>query len=59
MIAVRQRFLTVCAACLTVSCLEGVFRCVRSVEAGVERRSVDELRALDREHQDWWEENRP
>ncbi|MGH6865457.1 MAG: hypothetical protein ACREDO_04625 [Methyloceanibacter sp.] len=51
-----NRWITVCAACLTKACHDGVFRCDRSGDAGIIRKSTEELRELGLEHEDYWEE---
>lgn len=49
---------TVCAECLTAACWHGQSMCDRSSTADIVQRSVDELRALDREHPDNWSAKR-
>lgn len=48
------RMVTVCDACLKASCWRGIFMCDDSRGAGTTRKSVAELRALGREHPDWY-----
>ena len=50
----EDRLVTVCSACLTVSCWQARFMCQRAQTANVERKTIRELRALDREHPSNW-----
>lgn len=45
-----SRMVTVCDKCLMAACWRGLFMCDRSASAGTTRRSVGDLRLLDREH---------
>jgi hypothetical protein len=45
---------TVCDRCLQASCWQGVFMCDEAREAGIIVKTVAELRALNREHSDFW-----
>jgi hypothetical protein len=56
MTAARYRLITVCAACLTKACHDGIFRCDRHGEAGIVRKPQYELEHLGLEHPDYWEE---
>jgi hypothetical protein len=46
--------ITVCDACLTAACWLYTFPCERAVQAGTAKRTVAELRTLDREHPCYW-----
>lgn len=46
---------TVCAECLQASCWQGVFMCQKSKNANIVEKTVAELRALGREHPDYWD----
>ena len=47
--------ITVCSACLQASCWQGEFTCRECKGAGTVEKTLDELRALDREHPQWWD----
>jgi epoxyqueuosine reductase QueG len=47
---------TVCDACLTASCWQGIFMCQSSRNAGIIEKSITELEALGLEHSDYWTE---
>lgn len=49
------RKITVCAACLTACCKDGIFRCDRSGDAGVVDKTEAELEELGLEHPDYWD----
>jgi hypothetical protein len=51
-----EREVTVCAACLRASCWTAVFMCDKAASAATTTRTVAQLRALDLEHPDYWEE---
>jgi hypothetical protein len=46
---------TVCSECLMASCWHGEFMCDKSQTAGLVKKTVAELRALDREHESYWD----
>jgi len=50
--------ITVCSACLRSSCWQGIFFCEKYLEAGTVDKTVEELRRLNLEHEDWWIETR-
>lgn len=55
------RLVTVCSACLCASCWLGEFYCEKAKsgrQAGTKQMTVAELRALDREHPDYWKPER-
>ena len=54
----ENREVTVCAACLTAACWLGEFYCQESKTANVTTKTVRELRALNLEHSDYWQEGR-
>ena len=47
--------ITVCAACLQASCWQGEFYCEQYKTANTTELTVKRLRALAREHPDYWE----
>lgn len=47
-----DRMITVCDACLTAACWHGEFMCDRSRDAGVVKKTEDELLELGLEHPD-------
>lgn len=49
-----KQTVTVCDSCLRASCWKAIFFCDDWQTAGTVEKSVDELKALDREHPDWW-----
>lgn len=49
-----DRIVTVCADCLCASCWHGEFLCQTSRGADITKKTVRELRALDREHSDYY-----
>jgi hypothetical protein len=52
------RLVTVCSACLCASCWLGEFGCQEYKTASTKQMTVAELRALDREHSDYWKPER-
>lgn len=44
----------VCSKCLTAACWYGEFMCNEAVSAGTVVKTVGELKALNREHSDYW-----
>lgn len=46
----NTRMVTVCSECLKASCWHGEFLCERSRAANIVRRTVGQLRDLNREH---------
>lgn len=46
---------TVCDACFTAACWQGEFYCDSSKTAGVVKKSIKELRKLNLEHPEYWE----
>lgn len=54
----NERFVTVCAACLCVSCWHYTFPCDRYLTANVRRMAVSELDKLGREHPSYYSEER-
>lgn len=48
------RKIAVCSACKRASCFQGVFFCEEARGASVACLSIEVLRALDREHRDYW-----
>ena len=53
-----DRLITVCSSCLCASCWLGLFHCDDCKVAGTVNLPVSELRALDREHPDYWKQER-
>jgi hypothetical protein len=53
-----DRLVTVCAACLRASCWLGECSCDNYRAAGNTRRTVRELRELDREDPSYWAQGR-
>lgn len=49
-----NRLVTVCDRCLRASCWWWIFPCDEAVNAGLVEKTVDELRALNREHEDYF-----
>ena len=49
-----DRLVTVCASCLQASCWLGEFYCDEYKTANIVEKTVAELRALNREHSDYW-----
>ncbi len=49
-----SRLVTVCGVCLQASCWQGIFLCQDAKGAGTVDLPVMALRALDREHSDYW-----
>lgn len=49
-----DRLITVCASCLTAACWQAKFMCQQSAHANVAKKPIRELRALNREHEDYW-----
>lgn len=45
---------TVCDACLQASCWQGIFMCDEARDAGIVVKTVDELRKLNLENEDYW-----
>jgi len=54
----RDRYVTVCAACLRASCWQGRFYCDTARDAGTRELSVSHLKRLDLENPEYWEEDR-
>lgn len=46
---------TVCAECHRACCWQGYFMCDDAKRANVVQLTVGELRALNLEHEKWWE----
>ena len=46
--------ITVCAVCLQASCWQGIFMCQQSQNANIVQKTRRELKALRREHPDYW-----
>lgn len=44
----------VCSKCLRASCWYGVFMCDDAISAGLKLLSVRDCRKLNREHEDFW-----
>ena len=53
-----NRLVTVCAACLRASCWLNEHSCDNARSAGNTRRTVRELRELDREDPSYWAQGR-
>lgn len=51
----RRPFITVCDKCLQASCWQGIFMCDEAQFAGTVEKTIDELKALNLEHPDYWE----
>jgi hypothetical protein len=51
-----DRLVIVCDACLRASCWAGMFMCSRARNAGTTEKTVRELRQLNLEHPDNWED---
>jgi hypothetical protein len=49
-----KRLVTVCDSCLRASCWHYIFPCDHYREAGLIDKTVDELRALNREHESYY-----
>ena len=45
-----NEMITVCDHCLTASCWQGIFMCDKARDAGIVKKSRQELIALNREH---------
>lgn len=52
-----DRLVAVCSVCHTAACFQGLFMCEDSRTAGVEEKTVRELRQLALEHPSYWGEN--
>lgn len=52
-----ERRVTVCDACQTATCWEGLFMCENARIAGTKELTVRELRQLNLEHPSYWGEN--
>lgn len=50
----EKKTVTVCDKCLTAACWQGRFMCQESQSAGTVEKTIEELKALDREHPDNW-----
>lgn len=50
-----DKLITVCAACLTAACWQGVLMCDAATTADVVEKTVAELRQLGRESGHWWD----
>jgi hypothetical protein len=48
----------VCNKCLTAACWYGEFMCQEAVTAGLKIMTVGELRKLDREHPEYWSDEK-
>ena len=46
--------ITVCDACLTACCWQGIFYCDKYKTAGIKQMTVKELRILNRENESYW-----
>lgn len=49
-----DRLVTVCSACLTAACWEGIFYCQDYRTAGTVQMTVAQLRQMARESPDYW-----
>ena len=47
--------ITVCSACHRACCWQGIFFCDDAQQAGTVEMTVAELRKLDLEHPDYWQ----
>ena len=48
----------VCSACLRACCWYGIFMCDDARGAGLKILTVGDLRKLDREHEDYWSDEK-
>ena len=55
----EDRMVTVCDKCLRACCWNGIFYCDDYQHAGTVDKTVAELRKLDLEHSDYWNEDIP
>lgn len=46
--------ITVCSACLQATCWQGLFYCDEYRTAGTVEKTLEELKALNLEHSDYW-----
>ena len=53
----KDGLVTVCSKCLRASCWQGEFYCDDYRTAGIVQKTRKELRALKREHPDYWKTN--
>lgn len=53
---VSPKTVTVCDKCLQASCWQGIFMCDEAQFAGTVEKTIDELKALNLEHPDYWKE---
>lgn len=53
----EDKMVTVCAECLCASCWQGVFLCQKSRDANIVSLPIKALRAMGREHEEYW--NKP
>lgn len=53
-VADDERLVTVCSECLTAACWRGIFLCEKSRGAGTLRLPVHRLKAMGREHSDYY-----
>lgn len=51
----EDELITVCDQCFLASCWQGIFMCDKSRDAGITEKSRKELRALNKEHECYWE----
>jgi hypothetical protein len=54
-IADAGKMVTVCNKCLCASCWQGVFLCQDNKDAGIIELPVAALRAMNREHEEYWD----
>lgn len=47
--------ITVCASCLMACCWHGIFYCDDYLHANITKKTVRELKLLQREHPSYWE----
>ena len=52
--ATEDRMVTVCDACFTACCWQGIFLCEESRSAGTTELPVSKLREMALEHSDYW-----
>lgn len=52
-----EKTITVCDACLMACCWKGILLCWDAYTAGTTEKTIEELRALGREHECYWEED--
>ncbi len=50
-----DKTVTVCDACLMACCFQGVLMCDNARAAGTVEKTIDELRELNIENEEYWE----